>query len=330
MSALALSIESLEPVRRGRGEWAGLSTAFLVALSLHAGALAFVALWRSAAPVSPPGEQQVTVDLAPQMVEAASVAPVETSVPFGIPAEAPPVDAPFEVAAAAPAEPPVDTVPPPPAALAEAEPAPEVPPPPAEEVAPVTSTAVDPAAIPAVTAAVPPPDAVPARPLPEPRRAPVQKPAERRPPPKPVREPVERERPRPVQQAARPGAAGESRRDAARGASSREDAGGSAAASADPSALSRYAAQIASALKARLRYPEAARAVGAGGVATLRFTVHRSGRVVSASLVRSAGHPALDAAALATAAPGSALPAAPDAVPQAQLTFSVPLRFDTR
>jgi protein TonB len=107
---------------------------------------------------------------------------------------------------------------------------------------------------------------------------------------------------------------------------SREESRGSAAA-ADPNAMSRYAAQLAAALRARLRYPEAARAQGIGGVATLRFTLHRSGRVVAASLVRSAGHAALDQAALATASPGSSLPPAPEDIPQQQLTISVPLRF---
>jgi len=94
--------------------------------------------------------------------------------------------------------------------------------------------------------------------------------------------------------------------------------------------MSRYAAQLAAALKARLRYPEAARAAGVTGSATLRFTLHRSGRVLSAAITRSAGHPALDGAALATAAPGSSLPPAPDGVPQQQMTISVPLRFDMR
>ena len=75
---------------------------------------------------------------------------------------------------------------------------------------------------------------------------------------------------------------------------------------------------------------DAARAQGLAGVATIRFTMQRSGQILSASLVRSAGHNTLDQAALATAAPGASLPPAPDAVPQQQLTFVVPLRFNLR
>jgi len=76
--------------------------------------------------------------------------------------------------------------------------------------------------------------------------------------------------------------------------------------------------------------PRLARAAGVTGPATLSFTLHRSGRVVSASITRSAGHPALDKAALATAAPGSSLPPTLESVPQQQMTISVPLRFDMR
>jgi protein TonB len=105
---------------------------------------------------------------------------------------------------------------------------------------------------------------------------------------------------------------------------------GGSAASADPNTLNRYAAQLAAALRSRLRYPETARAQGISGVATLRFTMQRSGRIVSATLVRSAGNTVLDQAALAAASPGTSLPPAPETIPQQQFTFSVPLRFSLR
>ncbi|WP_052954771.1 energy transducer TonB [Microvirga vignae] len=112
-------------------------------------------------------------------------------------------------------------------------------------------------------------------------------------------------------------------------ASSRENTGG-AAASADPNVINRYAAQLAAALRSRLRYPDAARSQEISGVATIHFMMQRSGRIISASLVRSTGNNILDQAALATAAPGTALPPAPDSLPKQQLTFTVPLRFSLR
>ena len=198
------------------------------------------------------------------------------------------------------------------------------------DAAPIPSTAVEAPALPLPLPAEPvpptavtalPPEPASARALPEPKPVP-------KPPPK--AEPIPKERPRPTRQAALPGAAGASHREAASGASSRENTGGAAAAASDPNALARYAAQLAAALKARQRYPEAARAAGARGVATLRFSMNRSGRVLSAAIARSTGNPALDQAALATAAPGSMLPAAPADITQAVLTISVPLRFEAR
>ncbi len=363
MTALAAS--AVGAPRRLREDAGGLGLAFLVALALHAGLLAFLAARHRDAALRPPGHQEITIDLAPQMVEAPTLAPVETSRPAGAPAETRPVEPPAETVAAlpvtpeAPAEirpaelvavppPPVDAaVSPPPPARPEAAPEPARPiapapaieavpePAPTQEAlpadaAPIPSTAVEAPALPLPLPAEPvPPTAVTALP-PEPasaRALPEPKPV-RKPPPK--AEPIPKERPRPTRQAALPGAAGASHREAASGASSRENTGGAAAAASDPNALARYAAQLAAALKARLRYPEAARAAGARGVATLRFSMNRSGRVLSAAIARSTGNPALDQAALATAAPGSMLPAAPADITQAVLTISVPLRFEAR
>ncbi|MFD0464465.1 energy transducer TonB [Microvirga aerilata] len=168
--------------------------------------------------------------------------------------------------------------------------------------------------------ALPPPETVVAKP---PEEKPAPKPARKPPPAKPVERKPEPHRTVAAQQLppsqARQGQA----------SASRENTGG-AAASADPNALNRYVASLASALRNRLRYPDIARSQGVGGIATLRFTMDRSGRILSASVVRSAGHPALDQAALAAARPGSSLPPAPASLPQQQFTFSVPLRFDLR
>ena len=186
------------------------------------------------------------------------------------------------------------------------------------EVAPVEAVPAEPEAIETETAVVlPPPDAVVAKPLEEPP------PPEKKPPPKPV----ERKPPPPRTVAERKPPPSELRQGQV--SSSRENTGGQAA-SADPNVLNRYKASIVSALRNRLRYPNIASSQGVTGIATVRFTMSRSGQIISASLVNSAGHPQLDQAALATARPGSSLPAAPDSIPQQQFTFSVPLRFNLR
>lgn len=297
--------------RPSHGEGRGLAAAFLVALGLHAAALALLAGWRSAAVMAPPGEQEITIDLAPSMIEVPAVMPVETRTLSGIPAET--------IVAAPPEELTAQEVVP--EAVTEAQPveAVAVEPPPAEEVAPLPAQTVPLESTALEAVALPPPETIVAELPPAPK--PIARPEPKR---------AERVKPRPVQRAARSGEAGESARETRRGLSSRENTGGSAAASADPNALARYAAQLAGALKGRLRYPDAARAAGLTGVATLRFTLNRSGRVLQASITRSSGHVMLDQAALATASPGQALPPPPDGVPQPQITISVPLRFDLR
>jgi protein TonB len=168
--------------------------------------------------------------------------------------------------------------------------------------------------------ALPPPDTVVAKPLDQPPPPKPEPRPERKPPPKPV----ERKRPprRMVAEPQPPQSAQQGRTSA-----SREDMEGSAA-SADPAARSRYFASLRAALRNRLRIPDALRNQGFSGTATVRFTIDPSGRIVSASLVRSAGHPAADQAALAAATLGSSVPPAPDFVPER--TFAIPLGFSIR
>ena len=74
----------------------GLVPAFLVALALHVGAVAGLALFKLAPP-SPPGEQQVTIDLAPLMTDTDARAPSETQANQAAPPEGQkPVDDPAE------------------------------------------------------------------------------------------------------------------------------------------------------------------------------------------------------------------------------------------
>jgi periplasmic protein TonB len=289
-----------------------LGIAFLTALALHGVVLGALTLWRSSEMDNTPGEQEITIDLAPAMEEAVSVAPAEMSAVAAPPPEPEPVllqpesvepVAPEEVAAEQHEEV---------AELPEPQDTMEVPPVEAE-------MAVEPEPV----VALPPPDVVVAKPVeqpsppkpgPKPEKKPPLKPVERKPPPRRIAA----QPPQPPSEA-RQGQA----------SSSRENTGG-AAASADPTVLNQYVASLTAALRNRLRYPDVARSQGIDGVATLRFTMDRSGRIIGSTLVRSAGHPALDQAALAAAGPGSSLPPAPAALPQQLFTISVPLRFNLR
>jgi protein TonB len=289
-----------------------LGIAFLTALALHGAVLGGLTLWHSIEPDDPPGEQEITIDLAPAMEEAVSAAPAEIAA----------VAAPSIEPEPAPLEPQtMEPLPPEEGPAEQPAEVTELPEPQATtEVAPVEAEV---ATEPEPVVAPPPPETVLAKP--------VQEPALPKPEPKPEKkpsspEPVER-KPSPRRTVAQPPQPPSEARQGQ--ASSRENTGG-AAASADPNVLNRYVASLAAALRGRLRYPDVARSQGIGGVATLRFTMDRSGRIINSTLVRSAGHPALDQAALAAAGPGSSLPPAPAALPQQQFTISVPLRFNLR
>ncbi|MDB5557686.1 MAG: TonB-like protein, partial [Enterovirga sp.] len=65
------------------------------------------------------------------------------------------------------------------------------------------------------------------------------------------------------------------------------------------------------------------------GVASVRFSVDRGGRVTSASLAGSTGVGSLDQEAVALVRRAS-LPPAPAEVPGGSFTFTVPVRFTSR
>ena len=106
-----------------------------------------------------------------------------------------------------------------------------------------------------------------------------------------------------------------------------------AAAQAAGSALARGVdvAAYRDALLARiwgvLRYPEAARARGATGVATVSFALDAAGDVTAISLARSSGDGALDAEALAAVRRASPLPPPPADAPR---SYAAPIRFELR
>lgn len=77
------------------------------------------------------------------------------------------------------------------------------------------------------------------------------------------------------------------------------------------------------------RYPGAARSARQQGVAYIRFRINRDGRVLSSSLTRSSGFPALDQAALETLRRADPLPKIPADRPD-EIELSVPVEFYIR
>jgi periplasmic protein TonB len=84
--------------------------------------------------------------------------------------------------------------------------------------------------------------------------------------------------------------------------------------------------QLSAWLQAHKSYPEPAREQGEEGTASVRFTVARDGRVLAVSLVQGSGSGLLDAAALALLR-DARVPPFPDAMPQAQVTVTVAIRY---
>lgn len=330
----------------------GLAAAFLVAFALHVAALLAVAFLRLAPP-APPGEQQITVDLAPLMTEAQTESVEVRQASPETPPEQQPTEEPVEEA----------TTPPPPPEVAEVKPEEtpaEAPPqtqamteaPPDAPVAEpdsqvITSTApeAEPLAPPPPTVAEAPKPVEPEKPVvpekPKPDLAKLK--AEREAKLKAQREARQREEKREEMlekrreelreaklKAAREARARESRAadgaERASAAASRQNAAGRAAAGSDPSAMRQWTGAISAAIHGRMN-PGAATGTS-GGTAVVRFTVMRSGAVSSAGLARSSGVGQIDSAALG-AVRGS-LPPAPAGVNQASLTVTIPLNYRVR
>ncbi|MEH3147217.1 MAG: TonB family protein [Methylobacterium frigidaeris] len=305
------------------GPGPGLAAAFLVALLLHAGALGALALWRSGAPT--PGENEITIDLAPppadisepnQASEAADAPPPAEVVAEKPPEEStapPPVETttqtPTEVQTTEMQQAPLDEPEETPAETQPPETVTETVEPPEEQV--ITSTN-------ALAPVAPPPPAVVAREV-KPQETPKPpKVARKPPPPKPVKE-VRHEKPKPAAAPQRSNTERQERRTSAY-ASRPASSGQAAAASAnEPNLLRAWGSLITSTIRSRVRHS------GIGGTVSIRFTVAKSGRVLGASLAGSSGNSALDAAALA--ATSGTMPPAPEGVTRAQQSFSVPLRF---
>ncbi len=84
---------------------------------------------------------------------------------------------------------------------------------------------------------------------------------------------------------------------------------------------------LAAWLQAHKSYPEAARRLGEQGRVVLRFTVARDGRVLDVQVVGSSGSTRLDGAAEGMLR-GAHLAPFPAAMPEPQVTVTVPLRYE--
>ncbi len=87
--------------------------------------------------------------------------------------------------------------------------------------------------------------------------------------------------------------------------------------------MATWRGQVVAHLNRRKRHPGGA----AGGTASVSFTIDRSGRVLSARLIRSSGSAILDREAVALAHRASPVPAPPAGLGRGTVNLSVPVRF---
>jgi len=88
----------------------------------------------------------------------------------------------------------------------------------------------------------------------------------------------------------------------------------------------KWAGQIVTRIERKKRYPSAAR--GRDGVVGLRLTLGRNGNLQAATITQSAGHSALDRAALSAVKRVGRFPAAPKGLAGARFSFNLKIRFD--
>lgn len=293
MSAVALGGPGLD-----RGDVSRWGASFALVLGLHAAALLAVLAHRNVG--VEPGEAlpAVMIDMAPP-----------PAAPTAAPSEQPPSEAvpeaaiPDPVLDAPPDVPEPDVVPPEPVVTAEVPPLEPPPPvPPVEQIVTPTPVVTETA-----TVSLPPPP----KPAPAPTRK-VEKKPEAKKPPKPVqaRRDQRQEAQRPPSQLA----------GAQTTSSVPSVSTGSSAAS-----RSSWQGALVSHLRRNLRAQP-----GETGSASVRFSVDRGGRVLSTSLVGSAGSPSLDAEAIAVFRRSQPLPAPPADVSGQSFTFTIPIRFTVR
>jgi protein TonB len=91
-------------------------------------------------------------------------------------------------------------------------------------------------------------------------------------------------------------------------------------------AIASWQQAVVSRLARFQRYP--AQAKGATGVTNLSFSIDRQGHVLNSQIIKSSGSAVLDAEALSLMTRAAPLPPPPAAVPDTDLTFVLPIRFE--
>ncbi|TCT03488.1 energy transducer TonB [Aquabacter spiritensis] len=102
------------------------------------------------------------------------------------------------------------------------------------------------------------------------------------------------------------------------------------ATSSNSTAPATWRSQLIAHINRHKRYPAEARSARHEGTARLRFSIDRSGRVVGATLVGSAGSAMLDEEVMQMIRRASPVPAPPPEVPGGVITFTVPVNFNLR
>jgi protein TonB len=88
--------------------------------------------------------------------------------------------------------------------------------------------------------------------------------------------------------------------------------------------------QVVGILERNKRYPSEAQERHQQGVAQLAFSIDRQGKVMSSRIVQSSGSSALDAETLELVRRAQPFPAPPPELAGAQITLTVPIRFNIR
>jgi protein TonB len=264
------------------------TAAMVVVVAAHGAAVWLAMHWRSA--TAAPGEAPpaVMIDLAP--IAVAPEAPPQEVAPGPQMTEAQP-----------------DTTPEPPKPEADVTPAPTPPAPEPDVKVPELPKADDAAAT--LTPPLPP-----SRPEPP-------KEAEHKPAKSPPKKKVERKKPRERVDHAAPRTSAPPTAQAHRAERAAAPAAGAASSAA---AAASWRSELMAHLNRYKRFPSGA---GRGGVATIAFTINRSGQVTGSRLLRSSGDSVLDAEAVALPRRASPVPAPPPGAGGRSLGLAVPIRF---
>jgi TonB family C-terminal domain len=88
-----------------------------------------------------------------------------------------------------------------------------------------------------------------------------------------------------------------------------------------------YLSDLMAQLAYHKKYPPELKKKKIQGVVSVRFSINRSGELLSSSIARSSGNPDLDAAALRMVAEASPLPPIPTSIAKESLTLVIPVEY---